>query len=339
MLGWLAEPAVATLLLSAASSAGLEVQNSPGLHVAALAVALTVITILHMTFGEQAPKIFALHRPEPMALFVAYPLLWFTTILKPFIWLINAISNQLLRLVGVSGHDAHGDVHDVDELRAILRTASEAGRISGRQQLFGENVLNLVRLQTRHVMLPRLDVVSLSTAKSPDENLAILSAAGHSRFPLGDPDLDSPAGMVHGREVLAALVAGGPIDFRKLARPLHTVPDRQPLGRLILNLQKLRATCALVVDEHGTSVGVAFLEDALEEIVGPIADEFDREKSWIERRGEDGFEMAGAVPLPDAANVLGVDLGKEDDTIGGHVVSVFGHLPEKASRSRSVCTV
>jgi CBS domain containing-hemolysin-like protein len=138
--------------------------------------------------------------------------------------------------------------------------------------------------------------------------------------------------MVHGRDVIAALVAGEPIDFRSLARPLPTVPDKQPLGRLILNLQKLRATCALVVDEHGTSVGVAFLEDALEEIVGPIADEFDHEKSWIERIGEDAFEMAGGVPLPDAADVLGVDLGREDDTIGGHVVSVLGHLPEEGEQ-------
>jgi CBS domain containing-hemolysin-like protein len=182
-------------------------------------------------------------------------------------------------------------------------------------------------------MLPRMDVVSLSTAKSPDENLAVLGAAGHSRFPLGDPDLDSAVGMVHGRDVIAALVEGGPIDFRKLARPVPIVPDRQPLGRLILNLQRQRATCAFVVDEHGTSVGVAFLEDALEEIVGPIADEFDQEKNWIERLGDDAFEMAGGVPLPDAADVLGIDLGKEDDTIGGYVVSALGHLPDEGEQT------
>ena len=327
VLGWLAEPAVATLLLSAAASAGLDAHDSPVVHMAALAIALTIITILHMTFGEQAPKIFALHKPERLALFVSYPLLWFTATLKPFIWLINGISNQLLRLVGVSGHDAHGEVHDVEELRAILRTASEAGRISGRQQLFGENVLGLVRLQARHIMLPRVDVVFLSTARSAEENLAVLGEARHSRYPLGDPDLDSAIGMVHGRDVIAALLKGGPIDFRAMARPLPTVPDRQPLGRLIMNLQRQRVTCALVVDEHGTAVGVAFLEDALEEIVGPIGDEFDQEKHWIDRIDDDTVEMTGGVPLPDAGDVLGIDLGSEDDTIGGYVVSVLGHLP------------
>jgi len=333
VLGWLAEPAVATLLLSAVSSAGLEVHDSHLVHMAALAIALTVITILHMTFGEQAPKIFALHKPERLALFVSYPLLWFTAALKPFIWLINGISNQLLGLVGVSGHDAHGEVHDVEELRAILRTASEAGRISGRQQLFGENVLGLVRLQARHVMLPRVDVVFLSTARSQDENLAVLEEARHSRYPLGDPDLDSAVGMVHGRDVIAALLKGDPIDFRAMARPLPTVPDRQPLGRLIMNLQKQRVTCALVVDEHGTAVGVAFLEDALEEIVGPIGDEFDQENPWIEKVDDDTVEMTGGVPLPDAGDVLGIDLGHEDDTIGGYVVSVLGHLPPEGEEA------
>jgi putative hemolysin len=173
----------------------------------------------------------------------------------------------------------------------------------------------------------------LSTARSPEENLAILGEARHSRFPLGDPDLDSAIGMVHGRDVISALLKGGPIDFKALARPLPTVPDRQPLGRLILNLQRQRTTCALVVDEHGTSVGIAFLEDALEEIVGPIEDEFDQEESQIEQTDDGAFEMAGAVPLPEASDLLGIDLGKEDDTIGGYVVSVLGHLPHEGEQT------
>jgi CBS domain containing-hemolysin-like protein len=327
------EPGGATLVLSTASAAGLAAHDSPGVHAAALAIALTIITILHMTFGEQAPKIFALHKAERLALFVAFPLIWFTAVLRPFIWLVNSISNLLLRVVGVSGYDGHGEVFDIDDLRSILRTASETGRISGRQRVFGENVLGMVRLQARHVMLPRVDVVSLSTAKTQDENLAILAGARHSRFPLGDPDLDSTIGMVHGRDVIAALLEGGPIDFRKLARPLPSVPDRQPLGRLILSLQRQRTTCALVVDERGTSVGLAFLEDALEEIVGPIADEFDQEPSRIEQLGDESFEMAGGMRLPEAADILGIDPGSEEDTIGGHIVSVLGHLPSEGEQT------
>lgn len=332
VLGWLAEPAVATLLLIGAEAAGLPVADSRILHFAALAIALTIITILHMTIGEQAPKIWALTKPEPASLLVTYPLILFTTMLRPFIGLINAISNWLLRIVGVSDEDAHAEIHDVDELRAMLRAASAAGRISNRQVAFGDNVLGMMRLQVRHIMLPRVDVTYLSTAKSVEENLRIVRESGHSRYPLGDPDLDHPVGVILGRDLIAELIDKRPLDLVKLARALPSVPETQPVGSLILDLQNQHTHVSLVVDEHGTIVGLAFLEDAIEEIVGPIHDELDEDKHWIQRESDTVIVMAGAVPLPEAADVLGLEPGGEADTIGGFLVSQLGRLPKVGDR-------
>ncbi len=328
VLGWLAEPAVASLILMGAEAAGLPVADSRLLHFVALAIALGIITVLHMTIGEQAPKIWALHKPEPASLLVAYPLIFFTTMFRPFIGLINAISNWMLRAVGVSDEDAHSEIHDVDELRAMLRAASAAGRISTRQEALGENVLGMMRLEVRHIMLPRVDVTYLSKAKSLEENLRIVRESGHSRYPLGDPDLDNPVGLILSRDVIAEMIDARPLDLVRLARPLPSVSETQPVGQFIVALQNQHTHVALVVDEHGTIVGLAFLEDALEEIVGPIHDELDEDKRWIQRESDSVIVMAGAVPLPEASDVLGIDPDSEADTIGGFLVSRLGRLPK-----------
>ena len=327
ILGWLAEPAIATLLIAWGGSLGLDALDERILHGISLAVALSIVTILHMVIGEQAPKMWAIQEPEAMALRTGRILAWFTVLFRPAIWLINTLSNGLLRLLRLEAIDEHAGAHDVDELRAILRAATRAGRISTRQRAFGENILGLMRLQVRHVMLPRVDVSYLSTDRSLEENLAVIRKGGHSRFPLCEPDLDHAAGLIHVKDLFGEVSEGRTPDLKALVRPIPSVPDTQPLSQLILDLQREQTQAALVVDEHGTTVGLAFLEDALEEIVGPIHDEFDLEKPWIDRTSDDVLEMAGAVPLPEAAELLDLAAGTEEDTIGGYVVSVLGRLP------------
>ena len=328
VLGWLAEPAVATLLLNLAESVGLEVKDSPAIHFVALAIALAAVTVLHMTVGEQTPKIFAIKKPERTALLTALPLRLFAVVLRPLIWAVNSISNALLRPLGMSGSILHDEAHDINELRLILRAASHAGRITRRQRVLGENVLKLVDLEVRHIMLPRVDVVYLSTERTAEENLATVRDHGHSRFPMCDPDLDHVVGLVHGKDVLIAMLDGEPTpDLSQLARSFPTIPDTQPIPRLIVDLQRQQAHCALVVDEHGTSVGLAYLEDALEEIVGPLHDEFDEKGLWCERISPSTVEVAGGMPLPEAAELLGIEMGVEEDTVAGYVVSEFGRIP------------
>lgn len=330
VLGWLAEPAVAQLLIELAGLAGWEVQEGATLHWIAIALALAIITILHMTVGEQAPKVWAIQRAESISLLVAYPLYAFATGLRPLISFINAASNGLLRIVGLTTSDEHEGSASVDELRSILASSARAGHITARQRSIGDNVLALIRLEVRHIMLPRVDVAFLSMANAMEENLRILRETGHSRYPLGNPDLDHIRGVVHARTVLAELLQGKELRLESLALPMPTVPDTQPLSRFIVELQRSQTHAAAVVDEHGTIIGLAFLEDALEEIVGPIYDEFDEQSSEMLEISPGVFELAGNVPLPEAADFLRVSLDEaEADTIAGYVISHLARMPKR----------
>jgi CBS domain containing-hemolysin-like protein len=329
ILGWLAEPAVAQLLLVGAGSLGIGLDPAdPLLHALALAVALSIITFLHMTLGEQAPKIWAINRADTLVVHVAYPLQLFANAFRPFIWLINACSNAMLRLVGMTSDEIADSSHSVEELRSILAASAEEGHISGRQLELAENVFTMIDLEVRHILVPRVDVEFLSLQRSTQENLQVIHASGHSRFPLCEVGLDSVIGIVHAKDVMRAVASGGELDLKTLVRRPIFAPDTQPLARLIARMQRTRSHCAVVVDEHGTAVGLAFLEDALEEIVGPIRDEFDEDEQEVRDVGGGVLELPGSLALPEAADRLGVDdLGEESDTIGGYVVARLGRLP------------
>lgn len=329
ILGWLAEPAIAELLLWAAGSAGLALD--PGgvwLHAIALALALSIVTFLHMTLGEQTPKIWAINRSESVALQVARPLQLFAAAFRPFIWVINESSNGLLRIAGMRPDELGESSHNIEELRTILAASAEAGHISDRQLELAENVFAMIELEVRHILVPRVDVAYLSLERPLQENMRVLQESGHSRFPLCEVGLDSVVGFIHAKEVLAVAAAGHNVELQSLARQPLFVPDTQPLARLIAQMQRTRNHCAVVVDEHGTSVGLAFLEDALEEIVGPIADEFDEPAAVIRGAAGEALELPGSLALPEAEGLLGADdLGDESDTIGGHLVAQLGRLP------------
>jgi len=329
ILGWLAEPAIAELLLWAAGSAGLALDpSSVWVHAVALAIALSIVTFLHMTLGEQAPKIWAINRAESVALQVARPLQLFAAAFRPFIWVINESSNGLLRIAGMSPDELGESSHNVEELRNILAASAEAGHISDQQLELAENVFAMIELEVRHILVPRVDVAYLALDRPLDENLRVLQESGHSRYPLCEVGLDTVVGFIHAKEVLATAAAGKTIDLQALRRRPLFVSDTQPLARLIAQMQRTRNHCAVVVDEHGTSVGLAFLEDAIEEIVGPIADEFDQPAAIVRNAGGDTLELPGSLNLPEAEELLGADdLGDESDTIGGHVVAELGRLP------------
>ncbi len=332
ILGWLAEPAVAALLVGLAGKLGIVA--SPGLvHGVSLAIALATVTILHMTIGEQSPKILAIHRPEPMALAFALPLKIFTGLLKPLIGLINIISNLLLRPFGLHGAGEHAEgAFSADELKSILAASSQAGHISSRQRQFGENILGFINLEVRHILVPRVEVVELSTEDTLEENLKIIRETRHTRFPLcGDGELDNVKGIVHAKEVLRVLTGDKELDLEAIARKPLFVPDTQPLARLIYELQRAHTECAIVVDEHGTAVGLAFLEDALEEIVGPLSDEFDEVAPMVEEVDAKVTDVDGRLPLPEAAQRFGIEAaeGDDEDTIGGYIVSHLKRLPRR----------
>lgn len=342
VLGYLAEPAFAALIEQAAVGLGIATEaqlQTPAIHYVAFGLALTIVTILHMVLGEQAPKIWAINGGEKVALRCALPLAAFIWVLRPLIVVVNMMSNALLRVSGVEG--GHGE-HQADarELKGIIAAAASAGNISSGQRMLAENILNLVDLEVRHVMLPRTDINFLNLEEGLAANLDRLGKHAHSRWPLCQPDLDNVVGMVFVRDLFDQVLAkkldphsdSEAFDLRDFARKALFVPDTQPLSRFISESQRSGNQGALVVDEHGTVVGMVFLEDALEEIVGPLHDELDPQSQPIVEVEDGVVEMEGSVDLPEAADLLEIEYDDSVDTIGGLITAELGRLPKEGDQ-------
>ncbi len=332
ILGALGEPAVSVVLIALAGMMGFSVAASGWVSFISIALAFGVITVLHMTVGEQAPKMWALRRAEGTSLAVAYVLRVFTWIFGPFIALINGISNWLLRIAGLPP-GSHEQTHSAEEIRSIMSIAARSGQISEREFELTENVFRLINLEVRHVIVPRVDVEFLSLQRDADENLLRVRKSGHSRLPLCEEGLDSILGFIHAKDVLDQAIGSGTVDLRALCRDALIVTDTMPLSNFLLQLQVNQSHCAAVVDEHGTVIGLAFREDALEEIVGPLGDEFDESHRDLHELGAGRFEVRGGMSLPELFDRLDFELSddehEDEETIGGHVSARLGRLPQR----------
>ena len=336
-LGALGEPAVSRLLLALLASVGVNVgPEAFWLHVVSFSVAFVLITTLHMTLGEQAPKMWALRQPEAGALRSSLLLRAFTIAFGPFISAINGISNMILRVVGLSPDSPLDASHSAEEIRSILSLSARHGHITPRAQELSENVLRMIDLEVRHIILPRVDVDYLSLEWPFEENVRVVRATNHTRYPLCERGLDTIVGFVNARGVREAVLEGEKPDLRKLAREAMLVTETMPLSDFLLELQRHRAHCAAVVDERGTVIGLAFREDALEEIVGPLGDEFDQEQAEFMEVAPGVYELSGRMSLPEVCDRLDFEIDWEEDeeadTIGGHVTARLGRLPRRGDR-------
>jgi CBS domain containing-hemolysin-like protein len=333
-LGALGEPVVSVLLRAVLEGLGFEVRpDSPVLPWVSFALAFTLITSLHMTLGEQAPKMWALRRPERTALRSAWVLRVFAAIFGPFIAALNGISNAMLRLAGLPAGDIHEPSHSAEEIRSILWLSARTGEISERELEITENVFRMIEKEVRHIIVPRADVDFLSLERELDDNLRILRETGHSRYPLCEFGLDSIVGFVHAKDVLDRVLRGEVLDLRRIAREQIFVVDSMSLADFLRELQTRHQHYAAVVDEHGTVTGLAFREDALEEIVGPLGDEFDERERELLELAPGVYELRGRMSLPEVCDRLDFELADEEyedqDTIGGHVTARIGRLPSR----------
>jgi CBS domain containing-hemolysin-like protein len=290
--------------------------------------ALTLVTFLHMALGEQAPKTLAIRVPRVLALVTAPPLVVIAHIFWPVIWLLNTASNLTLRILGLGRSSAEELTHTEEELRHILLESAEGGHLSRQERIMIENVLNLEEKTARRVMVPRPDIVYLSLSRPLEENLRLARQAGHTRFPLCEDDLTTVIGIIHVKDIFrAGGIQNGRLDLRQLARKVPFLPVTLRLDQLLLEFQKNRVHLAMLLDEYGSVVGMVTLENVLEELVGPIQDEFDREPPQITALGDGVFEAEASAPLDVLAEATGLELPETDaETVGGLILDLLGRL-------------
>jgi CBS domain containing-hemolysin-like protein len=292
-------------------------------------VALSIVTFLHMALGEQAPKNLAIRAPKALALLTAPPLVVLSYVFSPIIWLLNKASNLTLWGLGLGQTSTAELSHTEEELRLIVAESVAGGHLSRTERMMIENVLNLEEKTARRVMVPRPDIVYLSLSRAFDENLRLARQTGHTRFPLCEDDLSTVIGMIHVKDIFRAgtYQQNGRVDLRQLARKTPFLPVSLRLDQLLLEFQRNRVHLAMLLDEYGSVVGMVTLENVLEELVGPIQDEFDRETPLIVPVGEGVFEIDASCPLDVLAETCAVEIPETDaETVGGLVLDRLGRL-------------
>jgi CBS domain containing-hemolysin-like protein len=291
-------------------------------------VALSLVTFLHMALGEQAPKSLAIRAPKVLALITAPSLVILSYLFSPVIWLLNKASNLTLVVLGLGQTSASELAHSEEELRLIVAESVAGGHLSRNERMMIENVLNLEEKTARRVMVPRPDIVYLSLGRPIEENLRVARQAGHTRFPLCEDDLTTVIGMIHVKDVFrTGSYQNGRVDLRQLSRKVPFLPVMLRLDQLLLEFQRNRVHLAMLLDEYGSVVGMATLENVLEELVGPIQDEFDRETPSITPLGEDVYEVEASCPLDVLAETCGMEIPETDaETAGGLVLDLLGRL-------------
>ena len=328
-LGWVGEPVFSALL--APLMDWLKVESPEIRHTVAFVVGFTVITFLHITAGEQAPKWLAIQRPLPTALWVAAPLRWFCRLTWPFIWVLNHSSLWLLRRCGIEPVSEGELTHSEEELRLLLAASGGHGRASSLGQSIVLNAFDLRRRIARDVMQPRQQIVAFDTQATIAQCLDVAEKTRFSRFPLCEEgDLDRTLGVVHLKDLYAMrLKARTGADLAVVARKIVYVPETARLEKLLELLLDRKMHFAIVVDEYGGTVGLVTLENVLEELVGEIQDEFDQETPMIARTAEDAWEVLGTLPLHDLEELVGQNVSEEGiTTTSGWITHRLGGFPK-----------
>ena len=326
-LGWLGEQFLAQML--SPFFALLHIYSRAFVTSVSITLAFIGITFLHIVFGELAPKYTAISNPLSVALRLVRPLGLFYIVFKPAIWLLHRSSNFLFRSVlrrpPVSATEL---AHTEEELRLILEQSEKSKEVSSLERRLLMNVLDLRDRVVRDIMTPRGEIVYLDVEDDFETNVKKAIDSQHTRFPLCRENLDNTIGLIHIKELLPMMRDPHP-DLKKIKRELHPIPEMMPLENLLRLFLNKHAHLAIVVDEFGGTVGLATLEDVLEELVGDIQDEFDFEKEEFCKINANEFSVDGALGLYELDDLAKLDLESPDvSTIGGYVTHLLGHLPK-----------
>lgn len=330
-LGWIGEPAVAVLVDAALNAVGIPLPEGAVHSGAGIIVAFTVVTFLHIVFGELMPKSVALIRPEGVSLWVTRPLMLFSNVMNPFITLLNGTANRLLRLLGVEPASEGAHVHSPEELRLLVMQARAHGTLDESDSAMLAGVFDFHNKKAWDVMRPRTDVAAIAEDCDEPTLRKILRTERYSRYPVYRETLDDIVGVLLAKDYWLYESDQPFVLSEHLREPLF-VPATRGAELVLEDLRRTRAHLAVVLDEFGGTAGIVTLEDLVEEVVGDIADEYDQ----LDRDAmvHDGvLELAGALSLVDVRSDYGLTIPEGDwTTLGGYAFSALGRLPKLGDR-------
>jgi CBS domain containing-hemolysin-like protein len=328
-IGFLGEPAVASIFEN------LIGEEAPKwvYYGVSLFMAYLITTSLHITIGEQVPKIYAINRAEGVARRIARPLHLFAQVFNPFIHLLNGASNGILRAIGIRKTDEFDEGGSPEELKVLIAQSLTGGKLDIGEANMLTGVFHLHEQQARQVMTPAPAVVTVDLSEPVETALRRCVSSGHTRLVVTeDSSHDRVKGIVHANALAQLLLTEGP-DARidDIVREAPIVPETKPLDDLLADLQRQRSSLAVVIDEYGRTAGIVTVEDIIEEVVGEIADETDPLGGAVRRLANGDWFVRGHVAITDLVD-YGLELPVDSDaynSVGGFVFGELGRLPKR----------
>jgi CBS domain containing-hemolysin-like protein len=305
-------------------------------HAAAIAIsailAYLLITVIQTVVGEMVPKLYAIQHAEGVARRTAGPLQFFRMVFHPFIIVLTASSNWILRMLGTDP-DAEPEGGTPDELKRIIAESQTGGQLDVGEANMLTGVFHLHEQEARQVMTPIPAVVTIDLADPVEEALRRCVSTGHSRLVVtADENPDNVRGIVHVNQLVKLLMAKGEgAHFDGLVREAPLVPETKPLDDLLADLQRERTELAIVIDEYGRTAGIVTTEDIIEEVVGEISDETDPAAGAVRRLANGDWFVRGHVAVSDLQD-YGLQLPVDTDaynSVGGFVFAELGRLPKR----------
>jgi len=336
-LGWVGEPAFASLLEPVFAFAGVTSQEL--IHGVSFVVAFSVISFLHIVIGELAPKSLAIRLPESVALWCAMPLYGFYWAMYPAIALLNASANTVLRMAGLRGAGGHDTHYSLDELKLILRTSTPGEKITHDDRNILAQSLDFGQLAVSELMRPINEVSALYASRTLEQNLETVRRNRFSRYPYFDQDGEEVLGIIHLKDLYFALQSGQPVtDLTRFLRPVEPISAWTPAPDVFRRFRGGATHFALIGEKGKRPVGFVTLDNLLGAMVGEIRDEFrPNDNDWI--RQEDGTWIGKAsLPIFSLERLLGIDidneqLGLEDvESVGGLLMEKLGDIPKQGQR-------
>ena len=301
-----------------------------------MTIGLTLLTaLLTLVIGEIVPRSIALRRPNETALLIARPLRFFMVFFAPLATVALGLSNLLIRPFGLTATFAAPMITE-EELRAMLEASAQSGAIEEDEKEIIRNVISFGDTDVRQVMTPRIDVKAVDADAGLPALLELIVESGHSRIPVYENSVDTIVGIVHAKDLLPALARGErTVDVRPLMRLPLVVPENRRVDDLLDEFRRSSVQMAIVQDEYGGTAGLVTIEDLLEELVGEIQDEYDREDAQFQTLEPNVYRIDARMAIDDLNDLLDLDLPHEDfDTIGGFVFGQFGRQPDTGEAVR-----
>jgi CBS domain containing-hemolysin-like protein len=327
LTGYTMEPAISSLLRGPLTGLGLP--DGAVVPIASV-IAITVATLLSMILGELVPKNFALALPIATAKLVIPFQTVFTTVFRPFVFLLNGTANGFLRMFGIEPKEELSAARTADELSSLVRRSASAGVLEADTATLLSRTLAFSSRTASDVMTPRPRVEAVKRTDPAQTVIGLARSTGYSRFPVVDEDVDDVVGFVHVKQAVGVpRQRRGRVPVSALQTEALRVPETMTLDTLLGELRGRGYQMAVVVDEYGGTSGIATLEDLVEEIVGEVADEHDRTRAGVVR-GRDSITFPGILRPDELLEQAGVTVPEEGpyETVAGYVMNELGRLPK-----------